>query len=116
MKKLIAEQENKKDRKTFAIITFLVTLVAVLFIARVGVANRLVESSAKLRELDQKISSLKNENDQLAEDNRVNNSLSYLENVTKSLGFEKSYNYQILSKDNSLVAGSKGKNITANDF
>lgn len=90
MKKLISEQNFKKDHRSGVLMLFLVTLVALLSIGRVVIANHLVESSEKLRQMDKNIQEIQNTNQILAEKLRSPQSLTQIELKAKSLGFSQS--------------------------
>ena len=89
MKKLITEQNIKRDRKSglFLIVLFLV--VAVLSIGRVIIANHLVEASERLRAMDKNIQEAKDVNQQLSEQLRSPQSLIQIQVKAESLGFLK---------------------------
>ena len=90
MKKLINEQKLKKDRLSGIFVTVLVLLVVGLAVTRILIANRLVEASEKLRTLDQKIEVVKEANQSLSEQLRQPQSITFIEEKAKALGFKTS--------------------------
>lgn len=103
MKKLIAEQNTKKDRFARIALLFLLFFVSTLLIAKVVMANRLVEASGKLRDLDRKISQLSTTNDELSESVRSASSLTRLESVAQSMGFVKNQKFAVIKASGSVA-------------
>ncbi len=103
MKKLVAEQNLKKERLSGLFLMALVVVVAALSVTRVLIANRLVESSERLRNLDQSISQVQRANQDLAENLRGPQSLSQIETEAGSLGFSKTTRLVILPGADSVA-------------
>lgn len=80
------------------LISVLILLVIILAVFRVGIANRAVESSEKLKNLDREISALEAENQLRAEKLRVKASLTHLEPKAQEAGFQKTGNYAFVEK------------------
>ncbi len=103
MKKLIAEQNIKKDRFTRAALLLLVFFVSTLLVAKVIMANRLVEASGKLRNLDRKITELSTSNSELSESVRTTSSLTQLETAAQKAGFTKSQKFAVVKPTESVA-------------
>lgn len=103
LKKLIAEQNTKKDRFARIALLFLLFFVSTLLIAKVVMANRLVEASGKLRDLDRKIADLSTTNDELSESVRSASSLTRLESVAQSMGFVKNQKFAVIKASGSVA-------------
>lgn len=98
MKKLITEQNLKKDRLSGFFLTLLVLIVAVLAVTRVVIANRLVEASEKLRVFDQTIAQIEKTNQNLSETLRGPSSITQIEEKAKTLGFVPTSHLVFLTK------------------
>lgn len=97
MKKLIAEQDLKKDRLSRVFIALLVILAFALSVVRVLIANRLVEASGNLRALDTQTADIQKENQLLSEQLRAPQSIDSIEARAKELGFVKTATYVFLT-------------------
>ncbi len=89
MQKLIAEEQNSRNRISRQFMAVLLVAVVLLSIARVFFANWLIESSETLANLDQKIAQLDLENQTLGVALRGKESLSTIESQANYLGFTK---------------------------
>lgn len=87
MKKLINEQNLKREKVSGLFLAILLILVATLSVGRVVIANRLVEFSERLRALDKTIVETRDKNQILAESLRAPQSLTVIEDKAKALGF-----------------------------
>lgn len=103
MKKLIAEQNIKNDRLTRGALLLLVFFVSLLLIAKVIMANRLVEASGKLRDLDKKIANLSASNGELSESVRTASSLTQLEDAALQSGFIKGQKFAVIKTTGSVA-------------
>jgi cell division protein FtsL len=103
LKKLIAEQNIKNDRLTRGALLLLVFLVSLLLIAKVIMANRLVEASGKLRDLDKKIANLSATNGELSESVRTASSLTQLEDAALQSGFIKGQKFAVIKTTGSVA-------------
>jgi cell division protein FtsL len=103
LKKLIAEQNIKNDRLTRGALLLLVFFVSLLLIAKVIMANRLVEASGKLRDLDRKITNLSATNGELSESVRTASSLTQLENTALASGFVKGQKFAVIKTTGSVA-------------
>lgn len=90
MKKLINEQNLKKDRLRAIFLTVLISVVVALLVVKVVIANRLIEDSEKLRQIDKHITALEETNQTLAEQLRAPQSLVTVEIAAQKAGFVKS--------------------------
>lgn len=109
MKKLITEQNLKKDRRTAILISILIFLVAVLAVIRVVIANRLVDASEKLRTADRKIEAIKEANQNVFEALRQPQSITYVEEKAKTLGYTKAERLVFLSPQIQVALGSRNE-------
>lgn len=90
MQKLKAEQEQSKFRLSRGVIIALFAIIAVLSIGRVAIANRLVDDSSRLKAMDQQITALEEQNNQLSEELREKSSITKLQAKATEEGFVKS--------------------------
>ena len=84
----------------------MIFLVVALAISRVALANRLIESSQSLHDLDQKISELTTENESLSEQLRGKEALSLLSPLAQEAGFTKSTDLTFIQKSPSVALGT----------
>lgn len=103
LKKLIAEQNNKNDRFAKTALLLLLFFVSALLVAKVVMANRLVEASGKLRDLDRKIAEATTTNSELSEAVRGVSSLASLESMAQSQGFVKSQKFTVVKPNDSVA-------------
>ncbi len=103
MKKLTTERNLKKERLSGLFLTVLVLMVVALSVTRVVIANRLVESSEKLRSLDQEITKARDLNRNLAQGQRLPQSLSQIAQRAKDLGFAKTNQVVFLGVGDSVA-------------
>ena len=89
MKKLIAEQNLRKDQLSNFFVVVLTVAVVGLCVARIIIANRLVEASEQMREMDRQIELVKEVNQNIAEQLRQPQSVTLIEKKAKALGFIK---------------------------
>lgn len=87
MKRLIEEEQRRQDRTSQIFLGGLVALAAVLLVVQVLIANRLVEASDKLRNLDLQIATMEDQNQSLSEGVRTKESLVAISDQAKTLGF-----------------------------
>ncbi len=97
MQKLQQEQATRHERLSGVVVLVLFILVALISAGRVFVANRLVETSDSLRRSDLEIARLETENQKLAEEIRVKESISFVEDKVRGLGFTKTNHYAYLA-------------------
>lgn len=97
LQKLQQEQALHHERLSGVVVLVLFILVALISAGRVFVANRVVETSDSLRRSDQEITRLEQENQRLAEEIRTKESISYIEENVKKLGFTKTSHYAYLA-------------------
>lgn len=108
MKKLLAEQDNQKERNSYGLMGALILVVAVLLVVQVVIANRLVEAADKLRDLDEAISAAERQNDTLAEELRGRESLSAISAEALKMGFSKEVKTAyLLGADKPMAFGGK---------
>jgi len=103
MQKLNQEKIIRKERFSGQFITALVFIVAILAIGRVILANRLIESSADLRDLDEKISLLSSQNENLAEQLREKEGLSLVASQAEKAGFTQTAKLTFIQKSPSVA-------------
>lgn len=96
MKRLKLEEEGHFQKNSRRLVFFLVFLFAGLSVLRIFVANRVVDSSEKMRQLDQKIAILTEENQTLAEKFRSLSSTNLLEQKAIAAGFVKRIGFSFL--------------------
>ncbi len=106
MKKLIAEQDLKKDRLSKAFIALLIVLAFALSVVRVVIANRLVEASGNLRSLDTQITDIQEQNQLLSEKLRTPQAIESVEARAKEQGFVKTTAYVFLETSPSTAMQS----------
>jgi hypothetical protein len=87
MQKLQAEQNYHQEKVSGLIVLLLVIVVGLLTAGRVFMANRLVETSQTLKNLDLEIIKLEAENEILAKDLRAQESMTIVEKKVTALGF-----------------------------
>ena len=97
MKRLELEQSLHRDKISGFIVAILVVLVFALSAGRIFAANRLVESSDKLRKMDAQISQLENQNQILAEDVRHLESTAVIEQKALESGFTVNHHFAFLT-------------------
>ncbi len=68
----------------------IIAVVVALSVVKVGVANRLVDASEKLRTLDKAISTIEDKNQVLSENLRARMAITIIDREAKALGFAKS--------------------------
>ncbi len=106
MKKLAAEQNLKKDRLSGIFLGILVLFVVFLAVARVVIANRLVEASEKLRILDKSITQAETTNQDLSEQLHAPESLSQIAKVAREMGFTKTSRLVFLTTTPEVALGT----------
>lgn len=105
MKKLEQEQMNHHDKISGLIVAVLLFLVIVLSASRVFVANRLVESSDKLRKMDAQISILEEQNQNLAQDVRRFESTVMIQKRAIDNGFFVNSHFAVLTPAPEMAYG-----------
>jgi hypothetical protein len=86
MKKLQKEIDLKKDRRSVILTVLILLVFGLVSVARIVVANRLVEASDRLHALEVKESILTSQNQNLSQELGQVFSLSYLQEKARSLG------------------------------
>ena len=91
MKKLQTEQYHQKEKLSGLVVLCLFALVGILAGGRVFMANRLVEASQNLRNMDREITRLESENEILVKEVRSKQSMEAVEKRVEALGFAQNY-------------------------
>ncbi|MEK7565598.1 MAG: hypothetical protein AAB506_00960 [Patescibacteria group bacterium] len=86
MKKLQKEIDLKKDKRSYFLTVIILLIFGFVSIVRIAVANRLVEASDRLHNLEVRENILAVQNQKLSQEVRQTISLNYLEQKAKSLG------------------------------
>lgn len=97
MHKLQEEQFVKQNKYSKFILALLFLTVGILSMVRVFAANRLVETSENLRNLDNQVRNLEAKNMVLAENVRAYESINYISEKVTELGFKVSPRYSYLT-------------------
>lgn len=97
MKKIQEEQIYHKEKFSGAIIAGLIMLFLVLSAGRIFMANRLVESSDKLRKLDAQITQAENQNQNLSEELRRLESSEVIKQKATAAGFVQNSHFAVLT-------------------
>ena len=87
MKKLQTEQYHQKEKLSGLVVLCLFAMVGILAGGRVFMANRLVEASQNLRNMDREITRLESENEILVKEVRSKQSMEAVEKRVEALGF-----------------------------
>ncbi len=88
LEKLKLERFHSREKLSQRVLICLGVLALFFLLARVVIANRLVEAGARLRDLDHQIEVSSDQNDLLAEEIRSRESLTKLEKKANTLGFQ----------------------------
>lgn len=106
MEKLQIEYNLKREKLSKKVIFLLGFFAIFLLVARVVIANRLVEVSSKLRDLDHQIEIIEKQNDQIAEEVRSRESLVSIESRAASLGFRSVRNLSYITSPEPVALGT----------
>lgn len=105
MKRLELEQSSHRDRISGFVVAVLIVLVFALSVGRIFAANRLVESSDKLRKMDARIAQLENQNQILAENVRRLKSTAVIEKKARESGFTVNQPFAFLTPVSQMAFG-----------
>lgn len=106
MQKLIQEQKFKNSRTSTRFLAGLITILVILSIAKVFVANWLVESSETLRHLDRQIDLQSKENQTIAENLRESTALVKIIPIVSQQGFTKSVKISFVLPEKNVALNS----------
>jgi cell division protein FtsL len=105
MKRLEQEQSNYHSKISGIVIGVLLFLVFMLSAGRVFVANRLVESSDKLRKMDAQIIVLETQNQDLAQNVRLFESTMVIEQLAVFNGFSVNSHFAVMTPTPQMAYG-----------
>lgn len=105
MKRLEQEQSNYRSKISSIVISVLLFLVFTLSASRVFVANRLVESSDKLRKMDAQITILEAQNQDLAQNVRLFESTFVIEQQAVINGFSINSHFAVMTPTPQMAYG-----------